>query len=265
MLRAHGNALNLPTGSSVPSSSRPGRSPNLVTPAVRKAILQRMLAFRQASLDRTAALTGSSPEQIRKLRQEIALSDLPERLLQRGAGLAFTRELPQASLLYVLVRACQPERVVETGVRPGYSTAWILAALERNGRGELFSIGPGTLAGRASGIPMGTVGEFVPPALRSRWTLVLGNSTDRLSEVLRSAGPVDLFFSDNGPDADRSKFELRKAWGAMAPGGLVVAHHIDANRAWAEFCDWQGLPNQVLDPGPPPMGALAVRAKSTRT
>ncbi|MCI4358140.1 MAG: class I SAM-dependent methyltransferase [Thermoplasmata archaeon] len=265
LARADGRSPNLPSGSSVPSSLRPGRTPNLVTPAVRKAILQRMLMFRQASLDRVSALTNSSPEEIRAIRQELLHSELPERLLQRGAGLALTRELPQAALLYLLVRSARPQRVVETGVRPGYSTAWILAGLERNGVGELFSIGPGSVAGRAAGVPMGTVGEFVPPSLRSRWTLVLGNSTDRLEEVLASAGPVDLFFSDNGPDLDRSQFELRKAWQSMAPGGIVVAHHIDANPAWAEFCQWQGLPNQVLDSGPPPMGALSVRANRRPT
>jgi predicted O-methyltransferase YrrM len=218
-----------------------------------------MLMFRQASLDRIGSLTKASPEEVRKLRQELSLSDLPERLLRRGAGLAFTRELPQAALLYLLVRAARPHRVVETGVRPGYSTSWILAALEKNGTGELFSIGPGTLAGRAAGVPMNIVGEFVPPSLRSRWTLVLGNSTDRLAEVLASAGPIDLFFSDNGPDPTRTKFELRKAWSAMTPGGLVLAHHVDANSAWADFCQWRGLPNQVFDPGPPPMGAISVR------
>lgn len=251
--------LTLPAGSSVPSASRPGRTPNLVTPAVRRAILHRMLMFRQASLDRVAAMTGASPETLRGFRQELSHSDLPERLLQRGAGLAFTRELPQAGLLYLLLRTLRPRRIVETGVRPGYSTAWMLAALERNRQGELFSIGPGTVAGRAAGVPMGSVGELVPPQLRARWTLVLGNSQDRLEEVLAKAGPIDLFFSDNGPDLDRAQWELRRAWGAMAPGGVVVAHHVDANPAWAEFCRWQGLPTQVLDPGPPPMGALSVR------
>jgi predicted O-methyltransferase YrrM len=239
---------------------RPMREPHLVTPALRKAIRHRMLMVRQAAFDRIGALTKSSPEELRRLRQELSEGDLPERLLQRGAGLPFTHELPQGALLYLLVRSARPRRIVETGVRPGYSTAWLLEALDRNGDGELFSIGPGTIHGRASGVSLGTVGEFVPPALRSRWTLVLGNSTDRLSEVLGSVGPIDFFFSDNGPDSDRTRFELRKAWAAMTPGGLMVAHHIDANRAWSDFCQWQGLPAQVLDTGPPPMGALSVRS-----
>ena len=42
--------------------------------------------------------------------------------------------------LYLLVRAAQPQRVIETGVLYGASSAAILAALKHNGQGELYSI-----------------------------------------------------------------------------------------------------------------------------
>jgi hypothetical protein len=251
-------------GGVVPTVLRSVRPPAIVTPAVRKAVLQRMLFFRQAALDRVSALTGATPAELRRFRQELSESSLPDQLLQRGANLAITRELPQGSLLYLLVRALRPGRIVETGIRPGYSTAWLLAALEANGSGELLSLGPGTVAGRASGVPAGEVGQLVAPALRARWTLVLGNSTERLEEILRTASPVGLFFYDNGPDVDRARFELRKAWGALAPSGLLLAHHTDANPAWPEFCQWQGVAPQMLDAGPPPMGALSVRSGRSR-
>jgi len=117
---------------------------------------------------------------------------------------------------------------------------------------------------RASGVPAGEVGQLVAPALRARWTLVLGNSTERLEEILRTASPVGLFFYDNGPDVDRARFELRKAWGALAPSAVLLAHHTDANSAWGEFCQWQGVAPQMLDAGPPPMGALSVRSARSR-
>ncbi|HUI38541.1 MAG TPA: class I SAM-dependent methyltransferase [Thermoplasmata archaeon] len=256
-------APRFPIGGTVPSASGELRAPNLVTPAVRKAILHRMLFFRQASIDRLLRLTGATAAELRTYRQELLGSGLPELLLKRGANLPMTRELPQGALLYLLVRALRPERVVETGVRPGYSTAWMLAALELNGTGELVSLGPGPIAGRASGVPAGTVGQLVAPVLRGRWTLVLGNSEDRLEEILRTGGPVGLFFYDNGPDEARARFELRKAWPSLGPKGVLLAHHAEANRAWAEFCQWQGLPSQILDPGPPPMGALSVSASGT--
>ncbi len=220
-----------------------------------------MLYFRSASLEHVARLTGASENELQRFRRELRESDLPSTLLARGAGLAFTHELPQGALLYLLARASRPSRVVETGVRPGYSTAWLLAALDANGRGELVSLGPGTAAGRSAGVENVSVGQFVPPALRARWTLALGNTEVRLREILAETPSVDLFLYDNGPDAARARFELRAAWDVLSRGGILLATHVDANPAWADFCRLQGLPVQLLDPGPPPMGALAVRSR----
>ncbi len=256
---ARGRAAPTASGEAVPVPAI-ARRPVLMSRATRKAVRHRMLLLRQASVDRLAALTGVPASALRQLRRELVGSPLPDTLLSRGAGLAFARELPQAGLLYLLVRALRPGRVVETGVRPGYSTAWILAALEANGEGELTSLGPGPTAGRATGVRDVTVGQFVAPSLRSRWTLVLGNTEERVREILERQRGVDLFFYDNGPEPNRARFELRASWGALSPRGILVAHHIDANPAWNEFCRVQGLTPQVLDAGPPPMGALAARA-----
>ena len=234
--------------------------PAVLSLAARKGIRQRMLLFRQASLERIARLTGVSVPELHRFRRELQETNLPDVLLDRGAGVAFTRELPQGALLYLLVRAARPKHVVETGVRPGYSTAWFLAALDANHEGELTSLGPGPTAGRSSAVRDVTVGQFVPPALRTRWTLALGNSEERLREILGHSGGVDLFFYDNGPVAARARFELRAAWEALSPRGILLAHHTEANTAWSDFCRNQGIPAQLLDPGPPPMGALSVRS-----
>jgi hypothetical protein len=239
--------------------SRSARLPSLLSPAARKGIRQRMLLLRQAALDRIVRLARVSPADLQRYRRDLRASALPDTLMERGAGIPFTRELPQGALLYLLVRAARPRIVIETGVRPGYSTAWILAALDANGEGSLTSLGPGTVAGRSSGVHDVGVGQFVPPSLRSRWTLALGNTPDRLREILNSARQVDLFFYDNGPEPARARFELRAAWEALSPEGLLLAHHVDANVAWKELCQLQGLPPQLFDPGPPPMGALSVR------
>ena len=218
-----------------------------------------MLFFRQASLDRIRTLTGATVADLQQYRRELKGGPLPDLLLQRGAGVAFTRELPQGALLYLIVRATRPARIVETGVRPGYSTAWMLAALDANGDGELTSLGPGPSAGRSPAVRDYGVGQFVAPSLRGRWTLALGNTEERLREVLGSSRGVDLFFYDNGPLSARARFELRAAWEALSPRGILLAHHVDANSAWNDFCRLQGLPPQLLDPGPPPMGALVMR------
>jgi predicted O-methyltransferase YrrM len=220
-----------------------------------------MLLFRQAALDRIQSLTGASPSDLKRYRRDIAEGDVPDLLLQRGASLAYTRELPQGALLYLVVRSLRPRHVVETGVRPGYSTAWILAGLEANGSGDLVSLGPGPTQGRATGVQDASVGQLVPPSLRGRWTLVLGNTEERLASILEEHGAVDLYFYDNGPDPSRARFELRSAWAALSAVGVLLAHHVDSNPAWSEFCRQQGVTDSLLDSGPPPLGALGMRAR----
>lgn len=245
------------------ASEAKGRSerarPVLLRPAARKAILRRMLLVRQAALDRLGGLTGVGSGELLAYRHELMANGTLDQILDRGAGAPFVSELPQGVLLYLLVRALKPQRIVETGVRPGYSTAWLLAGLKANGSGELTSLGPGSGAGRSPGVEKVGVGQFVAPSLRAPWTLELGMTPDRFERVLASAGPVDMIFLDNGPDAERTRWEIRTAWQALAPGGLLLAHRVRASTVWEEFCRRQGLAPQILDAGPPPLGALSLR------
>jgi len=249
----------LPSGDSVPTARPGGRPPVLLSLAARRDIRRRMLHTPERSVERVARLAQAPHDAIVPLRRELRGSDLPDLLIERGAGSAFVRELPQGPLLYLLVRLLRPERVIETGVRPGYSTAWILSALEANRFGELTSLGPGPTEGRGRGVAETSVGQLVAPRLRSRWTLVLGNTEERLRRILDSSPPVDLFLYDNGPEPRRAALELRWAWASLSPRGVLLAHHVDAHPAWAEFCRAQGLGLQLLDPGPPPLGALGMR------
>ena len=258
-------AASLATGASVPSFARSSRGPSILSSAAHKAIRQRMLLLRHSAEERILQLTGVAPGELRGMLRDLGSSPLPDQLIGRGAGLPFAQELPQGALLYLMVRAQRPDHVVETGVRPGYSTAWLLAALDANGSGELTSIGPGPTAGRSPGVRDVSVGQFVPPSLRTRWTLVLGNTEETVTRTVGGRKDVDLFLYDNGPELARARFELRAAWSALSPRGILLAHHIDANTAWPEFVRAQGQSGgATLDPGPPPMGALTVRPGGRR-
>ncbi|MHB8351873.1 MAG: O-methyltransferase [Thermoplasmata archaeon] len=251
----------IPIASAVPD--RRGRTerarPVLLRPAARKAIVRRMLLVRHAALARLSGLTGVPSAELLTYRHELTADGTLEQILDRGAGAPFVSELPQGVLLYLLVRALKPRRIVETGMRPGYSTAWLLAGLKANGTGELTSLGPGSGVGRSPGVEKVGVGQFVAPSLRAAWTLELGTTPGHLDRVLASGGPAEMIFLDNGPDAERTRGEIRAAWRALAPGGLLLAHRVAASTVWEQFCRQQGLTPQILDAGPPPMGALSLR------
>ena len=99
------------------------------------------------------------------------------------------------SFFYVIVRACSPSLVIETGVLYGHSSAAILAALEDNGDGRLTSIDlpqkehQNIIVGRQH-VQVGldsnvlSIGCAVPLDLHSRWNLELGNSLELLPKIL---------------------------------------------------------------------------------
>jgi predicted O-methyltransferase YrrM len=150
--------------------------------------------------------------------------------------------------LYAILRTLKPRLAVETGVANGFSTAFSLLALARNGEGELYSIdlprevgkeyAPGTFyegEGRA-GIPPGSMpGWLVPENLREHWTLVLGRSQDELPPLLARLGTIDFFMHDSEHSLECMWFEYTHAWPALRGGGVLVSDDVNANDAFPRF------------------------------
>jgi Methyltransferase domain len=150
--------------------------------------------------------------------------------------------------LYALVRTLRPRVCVETGVCNGFSTAFLLLALARNGAGELHSIDlpevvgadyePGAFwAGkRGAAIPPGKEpGWMIPAHLRGSWNLTIGRSQDQLPLLLDRLGPLDLFVHDSEHSYECMSFEFRAAWPVLAEGGALVADDWNWNEAFTEF------------------------------
>lgn len=150
--------------------------------------------------------------------------------------------------LYALLRKARPRVMVETGVCNGFSSSFILAALERNGDGHLYSIDLPEVAGERyeSGsfwegklgavIPRGErPGWIIPDRLRSRWRLTLGRSQEELPPLLNELGTIDVFMHDSEHSLECMSFEFGTAFPALRQGGLLVADDFNWNRAFEEF------------------------------
>ena len=139
-----------------------------------------------------------------------------------------------ALLLYAVVRSLSPEVVVETGVSDGMSSAIILAALEKNGRGTLHSIDFPLM-----GIPRlyrRMPGWVVPEQYRRRWQLRLGPSHRLLEPLLREVGPIGVFFHDSEHSFAQMSWEFRTALSHLCRGGVVISDDVFANDAFSEIC-----------------------------
>lgn len=152
-------------------------------------------------------------------------------------------------VLYLAVRAFRPQRLVETGVEYGFSTAYLLQGLADNRSGALVSIDLPTTDlrghlsdGRWDGAhvdAMEHTGAAIPEGLRDRWTLRLGDSRDLLPQAL-SGGAIDLFFHDSDHAAAAMTREYAAAWEHLTEGGCLLSDDINLNRAFEEFAEGHG-------------------------
>lgn len=152
-----------------------------------------------------------------------------------GYGLQMTRELLS---LYILMRLLKPDRIIETGVASGASSAYLLCALRDNKKGKLFSIDL-----PPDNLPAGkTVGWIVPKHLRDYWSLHIGDSKGLLKPLLEEIGEIDCFVHDSLHTYGHMMWEFRTAWEYIRPNGLFLSHDVGANEAFFDFMKEKGIP-----------------------
>lgn len=180
---------------------------------------------------------------------------------QLPAGVSlFDAHKDECIRMYALIREFKPETIVETGVYNGVSTLSILAALEANGSGRLYSIDyseyltahadeidsyteDGYYRGRPSCAEEGThvipdgkePGWLVPEELRHRWELIEGKPQLELPPLLERLGEIDFFHHDSSHAVSSMMFEFELAWQYLRPGGIMVSNHIGWNNAFETF------------------------------
>jgi predicted O-methyltransferase YrrM len=148
--------------------------------------------------------------------------------------------------LYRLIRKFRPTTVVETGVWLGFSSAAILAALDENRNGRLWSIDLPTVdpSGRINADGMRDrvhvdrpelTGWAVSEELKRRWHLALGDSRQELEPLLNRLGSIDFFFHDSEHSREHMCFEFERAWAHLAPGGVLASDDVTWNDAFASF------------------------------
>jgi len=141
-----------------------------------------------------------------------------------------------ARAVWCLVVHLRPETVVETGVARGVTSRVILEALERAGRGHLWSI---DLPAMDPSLHH-EIGVAVPDRLRARWTYIAGTSRRRLPGLLSEIGHIDFFVHDSSHTERNVSFELGQVSRAMEQG-VILADDIDQSAAFGTFA--AGLPH----------------------
>lgn len=148
----------------------------------------------------------------------------------RNRGRSDVADKRTLRLIYALVRAMKPATVVETGVKHGWSSTYILAAMEQNQHGDLYSIDIHALQddGRENG-------WIVPPWLRHRWNFRVADAKVALEPMMKEINGADIFFHDSLHTYDHMMWEFEVAYPLIRDGGLLLADDAVWNLAFTEF------------------------------
>jgi predicted O-methyltransferase YrrM len=134
-------------------------------------------------------------------------------------------------LIFNLVLASKAQKIVETGVAYGWSSFGILAALNSNQSGHLWSTNlpyPGMNCEE-------WVGCVVPLEWKKFWTLLSGKDDEVLPAVLEKAGPLDCVFYDSAKSYAARRRSYPILWSALKVGGLLFSDDICDNMGFFHF------------------------------
>jgi len=154
--------------------------------------------------------------------------------------------------LYLVCLHTQANKIVETGVHYGASSAFILKALRETG-GRLYSIDlPSVKYQRDNGtfhfdeLPSSTNSGFVvPEPLKDNWELILGDSREKLPKLLQSIGQIDMFHHDSMHTYDLMTFEYETVWPYLNHGGLLLSDDAHWNNAFKDFCHRHSVKHRI--------------------
>jgi hypothetical protein len=176
-----------------------------------------------------SAVTGADIAQVRSWSQELEgdnhlIDHLTKRLSSNPIRGICAREPHWARRLgwYALVRAAQPDHVVETGTHLGLGSCVIAAALLRNGHGRLTTIDIDPEAGYLIGEP---------------WTKVIDRRTGSSIDVLAELSGVDMFLHDSLHTHGYETRELSAVEPNLRVGAIILSdnsHESSALSDWAE-------------------------------
>ena len=124
--------------------------------------------------------------------------------------------------------------IVETGVANGFSSSYLLLALNKLKKGKLISI---------DGIfmPWHTkekIGEAIPTELRNLHELIIeNNSSSKLKKILRKVGKIDIFIHDSDHTYSQMMKEYCLAWPHIKEGGFLISDDVNENDAFLDFAN----------------------------
>jgi hypothetical protein len=149
----------------------------------------------------------------------------------------------EVDLLFNLVRLLKPERIVETGVAYGWSSLSVLAGLEENNQGALWS---SNLAYAGMDCEA-DVGCAVPEKLRTRWHLFRGPDSQMLPQIINEIKTCQMVVYDSDKSYAGRRASYKLLWNILDVGGLFVSDDIADNLGFFHFARTLGQKPLIVE------------------
>ncbi|MDP3696583.1 MAG: class I SAM-dependent methyltransferase, partial [Candidatus Taylorbacteria bacterium] len=78
-------------------------------------------------------------------------------------------------------------------------------------------------------------GWLIPPEIRGRWKLTLGDSKEELPKLLKELGKVDIFYHDSDHSYQAMMNEFETVWSFIPEGGVLLSDDVKGNNAFQDF------------------------------
>ncbi len=199
-------------------------------------------------------------------RAEGLVSGIGVRLADRGLAVGrhtyggySDSDASLACAVWCAVRHVKPSVVVETGVARGVTSRIVLEALNENDHGHLWSIDLPHPFDRSL---HAQTGAAVTDTCRPRWTYVEGSSRQRLPQVVREVGHVEVFIHDSLHTAKNTRFEMDRVAAVMRPGGIMLIDDISTHDGFATFARDHPDYQTVICPSADRVGLFGVAVKT---
>lgn len=204
---------------------------------------QRVYSYSLALLfykQRIAEFFDINPGEVDEIYKELDSSSFTKEISKRAGIRNNFLNLSMSSVLrapafYAICRILKPEIIVETGVADGFSSAYILFALQENAKGKLYSIDLPNQPGQVLSEGRST-GWLVDAGLRSRWNLIIGLSKEKLPPLLKDLKEIDIFYHDSDHSYENMMFEFTVSKKFISPSGIIISDDVTDNKSFYDFC-----------------------------
>jgi len=164
-----------------------------------------------------------------------------------------------AHVVWCAIRHMDPQRVLETGVARGVTSALALGALAQSDGevGRLWSIDlPPMMSGWHEQSKV-----LVDEAAWPNWSYIRGSSRRTMTSTCASIGSIDIFIHDSLHTPQTMKYEFDKAWPFMRTGGLLISDDVEGNSAFVDFVESRRIEKHFIAPKAGKAGLFGVAFK----